>query len=86
MNRPAFNKFAKGDPTQDYNRRMREYIVWLEVRAKKCDQLEQDRWYTSKIVQDLHRSQLHTFEISKSMKILRSQIRAMFKEGSHASK
>jgi len=81
MNRPAFNKFAKGDPKTDYNLRMGEYVVWLEARSRKCHSLETRMMDTSLVANALHSTQEQNYELSKSMKILRSQLRAMFKEG-----
>lgn len=81
MNRPGFNKFAKGDPSEDYNRRMREYIVWLELRSKRCYRMEQDRSEVRDLASALHSSQEECNALGYSLKNLRAQIRTMYKEG-----
>lgn len=85
MNRPGFNKFANGDPKEDYNRRMRAYVVWLELREKRCVKLEHRMAEDNLVAHALHSTQEQNYELCKSMKVLRSQIRALFKEGNHGN-
>jgi hypothetical protein len=85
VNRPGFNKFASGDPSEDYNRRMREYIVWLELRSKRCYRMEQDRSEVSSLASELHSSQEECESLKYSMKNLRYHLRTMFKEGNNAN-
>jgi hypothetical protein len=84
MNRPVFNKFSEGDPVEDYNRRMREWLVYLEARDRRCTILEH-RMNEENYAKALHSTREKNYELSRSMKVLRSQIKTMFKEGNNAN-
>ncbi len=80
MNRPLFNRFATGNPTDDYNERMRKYVFYLEGRDKKCSRLETERWEVSRIAENLHKTMEEAHGLRTTLKILRSQIKHMWKE------
>lgn len=86
MNRPRFNKFAKGDPQQDFNERMRKYVLYLESREVICTRLEREHLnYQRDYVEVLHGTMEENHELRRSMKILRKQIINMFKEEGDAN-
>jgi len=80
MNRPIFNKFSAGSPVEDFNSKMREYLVYLEARDRKCSRLETERWEVSRMSEGMHKAMEENHELRRSMKVLRSQIKTMWKE------
>lgn len=80
MHRPLFNRFATGNPTDDYNNRMREYLIHLEARDKKCLHLECERQGFARIAEGMHKAMEENHELRATLKILRSQIKTMWKE------
>lgn len=85
MRRPQFNKFSNDFPHQDYNDRMREYLVYLEHRVER---LSQEKWRLEYRVEHFRESAQKTYsaeretqELRTTLKILRNQIRKAFAEG-----
>ena len=80
MHRPLFNRFATGDPKEDYNIRMRAYVQYLEARDKKCLGLECERQGYARMAEGMHKAMEEAHDLRKTLKILRSQIKHMWKE------
>lgn len=79
MIRPTFNRFAEGDPREDFNSRMRTYLLHLEENQQTLtyqDLLRErneawiDGWRKEEKIRDLRRT----------LKTMRSQIKTIYKE------
>ena len=79
MNRPTFNRFADGDPREDFNRRMRIYLVHLEENQKTSTyqfeifRRQQAEERSSALMKE-------NFYLKKYQKQLRSEIKNIYKE------
>ena len=81
MIRPKFNRFGRGDPEKDFNNAMKHYLIYLEGRNQICFGLESVAYNAKHISENYHRIENENIELKKTLKILRSQIKTMFKEG-----
>ena len=77
MIRPIFNKFSNGDPQDEHNKRMRVYLLHLEERNTLCYRLENQ---VGRLRLEAHKAEQEARSLRQSMKVLRSQLKAMFKE------
>jgi hypothetical protein len=77
MRRPIFNKFSSCHPQEDYNERMRVYLLHLEERNTLCYRLENE---VGRLRLEAHKAEQEARSLRQSMKVLRSQLKAMFKE------
>lgn len=80
MNRPIYNKFSSRNATDDFNSRMREYVVYLEKRDRLCTQLELHQFDLREMVENMHAAMEESHELRSTLKTLRSQIKYMWKE------
>lgn len=80
MIRPIFNKFSNGDPQDEHNKRMRVYLLHLEERNTLCYRLENEVGRLRLEAHNAHKAEQEARSLRQSMKVLRSQLKAMFKE------
>lgn len=79
MIRPTFNRFADGDPREDFNNRMRHYLVHLEENQRtESYEFIVFRRRSAELRADLLREENR--DLRQTLKILRSQIKTIYKE------
>ena len=79
MNRPLFNRFADGDPREDFNNRMRVYLVHLEEN-QMGDTYRQLIYMRDEHLKNYRVEAEKNRELRQTLKTLRSQIKAIYKE------